>query len=344
MPRPIGASRTAVQDGRLARGQAVLHSGSNRLGMDLEDGAVQPVPKRVQGRSTGLDALAEPSQGIGLSDMTSPLAGREIPLERLVQSDLEHQRGIVCQRSDAEVSGLQDRWVQSVDKGIDEAGVVILVERGVPPQPLIRAWRGGRPGEPAFLLRQRRLPSSSWPPCVTTQKSVAHHVRNAETRGGHIFSPRHLPFPKSWTFSAKGGSRGVSSMAAAGPSSTICRWSVVRTPSNSPLARGESQKETFPSPLAKGGLREVYSILAASPASTPSRVSSMAATPGPCFPAVEVLRPRWVGGQNPLQLPLGKGESQKETLSRGRIRCSVVRTPSDSPLSRGRVRRESQQR
>ena len=204
MPRRTGANRTAVLDGGFARGQSVLHGGSDRLGVHLEDWPMQPVPKRIQGRPTGLDALTEPSQGIGLFDMRRPLARREMTFECLVQTDFEHQRGIVCQGSDAEVSCLQARLVQSVDEGIDKAGVVSLAQRGVPPQPLFRAGRGRRRGEPAFLLSELHLPSSSWPPCVTTKKSVAHHVRIAEPLGGHLLSPCYPHFPKAGRV-ARGG-------------------------------------------------------------------------------------------------------------------------------------------
>jgi hypothetical protein len=114
----------------------------------------------------------------------------------------------------SQVTRVQTGSIQSVDERVDEAGAVILTQRGVPTQPKFRAPRGGWSGESGFLVSELRLPSSSWPPCVTTINRVAHHVRIAKTQGGYFFSPGYLPLLKSRTFSAKEGSGEVETQSS----------------------------------------------------------------------------------------------------------------------------------
>ena len=173
--------------------------------MHVEDRLRQPIPKGVQGGSAGQDPLTEPSQGVAVWYVACPLCRREAASAGLVQDHFEHEVWVVGEGPDPKVTCLQARPIQSVHESVDDAGAVIDVQRGVPSLPLRGAGRRGRGSKVAFLVTEFRLPSSSWPPCVTTLKSFAHHVRFAKIQGGHFSSPRRLSPPESWTFSARGG-------------------------------------------------------------------------------------------------------------------------------------------
>jgi len=112
---------------------------------------------------------------------------------------------VVGEGSDPKVTRLQIGSIQSVNEGVDNAGGVVDLQRGVPLLPPRGVRRRGRGSKVAFLVSEFRLPSSSWPPCVTTINSFAHHARFAKTWGGRFSSPRRLSPPESWTFSAQGG-------------------------------------------------------------------------------------------------------------------------------------------
>ena len=171
------------------------------LGVHLEDRFRQPVTKVVKGRPAWLDTLAEPAQGIAISDVASPSRRREVALMGLVQDDLEHEVWGVSQSSDSQITRLQAGSIQTVDECVNDACGVIVGQCGFPLLPRQGTPRRGRRSKAAFLVTAFRLPSSSWPPCVTTIKSIAHSVRFAKTWGGHFFSPRRLSPPKSWTIS-----------------------------------------------------------------------------------------------------------------------------------------------
>ncbi len=181
MPRGASPCGCAVEHAVLGGRQPVSGGLSYRLGVHLEDRSRQPVPKVVQGRPTGLDTVAEPSQCITVSNVACPLCWRQVALVGLVQGDFEHEFWVMGQGSDSKVTRLQAGSIQSVDECVNDACGVIDVQRGSPLLPPQRARRRGGGSEAAFLVTEFRLPSSSWPPCLTTNKSVAHHVRFAKT-------------------------------------------------------------------------------------------------------------------------------------------------------------------
>ena len=155
------------------------------------------------------------------------------------------------------VTCLQARPIQSVHESVDDAGAVIDVQRGVPSLPLRGAGRRGRGSKVAFLVTEFRLPSSSWPPCVTTLKSFAHHVRFAKIQGGHFSSPRRLSPPESWTFSARGG-KGRHEI---GIKAQLVQDQLFITPPLPPLCKeGKVGGVWSFSPLAKGGHRGVLRV------------------------------------------------------------------------------------
>ena len=204
MPRGIGPDRCAVEDGFLGGGEPFGDGLSDCLGVHVEDWLRQPVPKGVQGGPARLNPLTEPSQCLAVSHIASPFCWRQTALKGLVQDDLEHEVRVVGEGPDPKVSCLQAGSIQTVDESINGAGGVIDGQLGIPLFPQRGARRGGRGGESAFLLRRVRLASSSWPPCVTTVKTVAHHVRFAKTRGGHFFCQVAYPLQKAGR-SPKGG-------------------------------------------------------------------------------------------------------------------------------------------
>src|SRR5271157_170483 len=205
MPRSAGPDGCAVEHGVLGVGEPFNDGLSDRLGVHVEDRLRQPIPKGVQGGSAGQDPLTEPSQGVAVWYVVCPLCRREAASAGLVQDHFEHEVWVVGEGPDPKVTRLQTGSIQSVNEGVDDAGAVVDLQRGVPLLPPRGARRRGRGSKVAFLVTEFRLPSSSWPPCLTTIKNFAHHARFAKTQGGHFSSPRRLSPPESWTFSRKGG-------------------------------------------------------------------------------------------------------------------------------------------
>ena len=205
VPRGAGPNRRAVEHPVFGGGEPFGHRLSDRRGVQREDGGVDPIPKVVQRRSAGLDSLTEPSQGIVDRDVACPLCRREASFEILVQNHLQHEIGAIGQRPDSRVALIQGRLIQSVHEVVDQACAMIQPQRGAPSTPERGAAGRGRDGESAFLVTELRLAWSSWPPCVTTIKSVADHMRFAKTQGGHVSLPCRLSPQNSWTISARGG-------------------------------------------------------------------------------------------------------------------------------------------